>query len=142
MIINLLGEAGTGGEINFDLTPIYFGNHQSVAVNELFVLYNKKVSDVICVLTSTLIDRSPVNLNQQLLLFYQEKKSRCYFYTPTHKAKYKIQNSSLQSSVFTLKLYKADEVNERITNIEIEKVYLQLEITTNAGIQHVNKKSI
>ena len=142
MIINLLGEADSSGEINFNLTPVYFGNHQTVAVNEIFVLFNKKVSDVICVLTSTLIDRSPVNLNQQLLLFYQEKKSRCNFFTPTHKAKYKIQNSSLQSSVFTLKLYKADEINERITNLEIEKIYLQLEITTNAGIQYINKKSI
>ena len=140
MIINLLGEADASGEINFDLTPVFFGNQQKVAVNELFVLYSKKVSDVIGVLTSTLIDRSPLNLNQQLLLFYQEKKSRSIFYTPTHKAKYKIQNSSLQSSVFTLKLYKADEVNERITNLEIEKIYLQLEITTNAGIQYINKK--
>ena len=142
MIINLVGEAGPGGEINFDLTPVYFGINQSVAVNELFVLYNKKVSDITGVLTSTLIDRSPVNMDQQLLFFYQERKSRCHFYTPTHKAKYKIQNSSLQSSVFNLQLYKADEKREKITNVAIEKVYLQLEITSNAGIQSVNKKPL
>ena len=141
MIINLYGKADSYGEITFNLTPVYFGANQCVTVNEVFILYSKKLSDVVGVLTSTLIDRSPVNLDQQLLFFYQENKCRSFYYTPTQKSKYKIQNSSLQSSVFNLHLYKADEKKEKITNVEIEKIYLQLEVSSNAGIQHVNKKS-
>ena len=142
MIINLHGKAGANGEITFNLTPVYFGVNQCVTVNEVFILYSKKLSDVAGVLTSTLIDRSPVNLNQQLLFFYQENKCRSFYYSPTQKSKYKIQNSSLQSSVFNLQLYKADEKKEKISNVEIEKIYLQLEVFPNAGLQHVNKKSL
>ena len=119
MIINPKGQV-KNDDIIFEECPVYFENNQFVHVNEMFIKWKKPCKNVYGFIESSLIDRSPVNLDQQLLFFHQRKESNYMYYTPTHLAKYKIQCSALHSSLFKLHLSAQEK---------IEKIYLQLEIT-------------
>ena len=137
MIINLTGSVKhtDGFELDFDLTPVYFDKGHSVRVNEIFVLYNKAVGEINGVLTSTLIDKSSLNPLQQLLFYHHYENKKFFHYTPTQPATYKIQNTEPQTSVFTLKLFRADRIKQFVDDkFHPEQVYLQLEITFDAGI--------
>ena len=124
MIINLNGEV-KDDIICFEAAPIYFGSSQYIHVNELAIQWKHTVSNINGLIWSSLVDRSSVNQFQQILFFYQKEESNFVHYTPTHTAKYKIQCPSLQASVFNIQLSEKHE---------IEKVYIQLEVT-NARIQ-------
>ena len=124
MIINLVGTV-EDTNISFDLTPIYFEKNQLVNVNEIAIQWKKPQSEVYGTISSTLVDLSSVNLDQQIIFFHQHGQSKYLYYSPTHAAKYKIQCPSLQASVFNISLSEKHE---------IEKIYLQLEIT-NARVQ-------
>ena len=124
MIINLMGTVDDTN-INFDLTPVYFEKNQYVHVNEIAIQWKKPQQDVFGSISSTLVDLSPVNMDQQIIFFRQHYESNYLHYSPTHVAKYKIQCPSLQASVFNISLSEKHE---------IEKIYLQLEIT-NARVQ-------
>ena len=119
MIINLNGKV-INNDIIFEQCPVYFDHNQQVHANELYIEWEKPCKNIHGYIETSLIDRSTVNLKQQLLFFHQRKESNYIYYTPTHLAKYKIQCSSLLSSVFKLHLSKQEK---------IEKIYLQLEIT-------------
>ena len=96
MLINLKGRVHNN-EIKFDLTPVYFSSYHCVRITEMAIQWDGEVQNIHGKITSTLIDKSPVNPTQQLLFFYQPNKSNFMFYTPTHPAQYKIQCPSLQS---------------------------------------------
>ena len=119
MIINLKGKV-IDDKIDFELPPLYFERNQYVHVNHLFIKWRKKVGSLYGQITTSLIDRSSLNKNQQMLFFSQMDKSNFLFYTPTHFAKYKIQCPCLQSSVFNIHLSEKHEIIE---------IGLQLEIT-------------
>ena len=120
------------GEISFDLTPLYFSSNQFVQANQLFLQYDKKLSDVSGHITSTMIDRSSVNQNQELLFFHQSSKSRQLYFTPTHPAEYKIQSDNLQSCSFKLSLFEdTEKIDFRKIHII---VYLQIKIVTHARV--------
>ena len=123
MIINLTGTVDNAN-INFHLTPVYFEKNQYVHVNEIAIQWKEPQNEVHGTISSTLVDLSSVNLDQQIIYFHQHHQSKYLFYSPTHTAKYKIQCPSLQASVFNISLPEKHE---------IEKIYLQLEIT-NARI--------
>ena len=123
MIINLTGTVDNTA-INFYPTPVYFEKNQYVHVNEIAIQWKKPQTEVHGTISSTLVDLSSVNLDQQIIYFHQHHQSKYLYYSPTHTAKYKIQCPSLQSSVFNISLSEKHE---------IEKIYLQLEIT-NARI--------
>ena len=124
MIINMTGTV-ENTKINFDLTPVYFEKNQYVHVNEIAIEWKKPQNEVFGTISSTLVDLSSVNLDQQIIFFHQHHQSKYLYYSPTHVAKYKIQCPSLQASVFNISLQEKHE---------IEKIYVQLEIT-NARIQ-------
>ena len=107
-------------KIDFELPPLYFERNQYVHVNHLFIKWRKKVGSLYGQITTSLIDRSSLNKNQQMLFFSQMDKSNFLFYTPTHFSKYKIQCPCLQSSVFNIHLSEKHEITE---------IELQLEIT-------------
>ena len=130
MLINLRGTVNND-EINFDLTPVYFSRNDTVRVTEIGILWQKSVKNIHGRILTSLIDKSPVNQNQQLLFFYHKDKSNFMFYSPTHPAEYKIQCLSLQSSVFNIQLSEKEQIKE---------IYIQLEI--NAGIQSLPPKKI
>ena len=119
MIVNLDGVVRED-MIYFDLCPLYFEQNQHVHVNELFIQWKSQAKNIHGYIESTLIDQSSVNLRQQLLFFHQRKESNYIYYTPTHLSKYKIQCSSLHGSEFKIHLSEKHE---------IEKIYLQLEIS-------------
>ena len=119
MIINLNGIVREDF-IHFDLCPLYFEQNQYVHVNELFIKLKAQAKNIHGYIESSLIDQSSVNLKQQLLFFHQRKESNYIYYTPTHLSKFKIQCSSLHASVFKINLSEKHE---------IEKIYLQLEIS-------------
>ena len=132
MIINLKGRVKSDGEINFDLTPLYFSSDDYVQVNQLFLQYDKKLSEVSGNITSSLVDRSSVNQNQELLFFHQSSKSRQLYFTPTHAAQYKIQSASLHSATFKLSLFEdTEKIDFRKIHIS---VYLQLKVETHARV--------
>ena len=134
MIINLYGEIGEDGNIKFNNFPVvYFTDRHSVHVNEMFIKWKRKLKPSVSgVLTSSIIDKSPVNPKQQLLFFCGTKESDFTFVTPTRQQKYKIQCRSLNDSEFNLQLSEKQE---------IENIYLQLEIS-NERIQQIGKKSL
>ena len=117
-------------EICFDLPKIYFTDDHLVQVNEIGIYWSKSIYSPSTRLMCTLIDKSPLNYNQQLL-FIPLSVSNFTFYSPTHAQPYKIQRSELDSSQFIL------EYSEKV---EIKKVYLQLYFS-NARIQQINSKS-
>ena len=123
MIINLVGTV-ENTNIHFDSTPVYFEKNQYVNVNEMAIQWKNSQKEVYGTISSTLVDLSSVNLDQQIIFFHQHHQSKYLYYSPTHVAKYKIQCPSLQASVFNISLSEKHE---------IEKIYLQLEIT-NARI--------
>ena len=123
MILNLTGTVDNEN-ITFYPTPVYFEKNQYVHVNEIAIQWKEPQTQVHGTISSTLVDLSSVNLDQQIIYFHQHHQSKYLYYSPTHTAKYKIQCPSLQSSVFNISLSEKHE---------IEKIYLQLEIT-NARI--------
>jgi len=130
MYINLYGSADEAGNINFDLPPVYFVDNQTVAVSGVFIKWEETVENQYGLLTSSLVDRSPINPQQQLLYIYQNNRSDFIHFAPTQLTHYKIQCPSLQSSVFKLHLSK---------QVKIEKIHIQL--TINAGVQRIHKKA-
>ena len=133
MIVNLQGYVDRDGFIIFDLVPLYFSGDQTVHVNELYMQFSSKLSNLNGFISTSLIDKSPVNQRQNLLFLHQEtKNSKQLYYSPTQIAKYKIQTQSLQSATFKIVLFEGTEkVSFRKTSID---VYLQLEIETNARL--------
>ena len=127
MIINLHGSVNEKNEIIFDSTQVYFDSKSYVAVTELFIQFSKKIREINGYVATSLIDRSPVNLKQEIIFWNQRENSRTVHVTPTHLAAYKIQCTSLQASVFEIHVSELDE------SAKIEKIYLQLKIT-NARI--------
>ena len=134
MIVNLHGTVQQSGEILFDLVPLYFETDQSVHVNEVHLSFNKIVNNLHGYISSSLIDRNPVNQNQLLIFLNQSIKSRHFYNSPTHTAKYKIQCQSLQSARFYLHLFEDTEKFDFSKKGLSISVYLQLEISSNAGI--------
>ena len=119
MILNLQGKV-VNKSIQFDLPPLFFQRNHFVHVNYIFIKWNQAVGDFYGEITTSLIDRTPYNPSQEILLFSQTKKSNYLLFTPTHLSKYKIQCPSLQSSVFNISLSEKHEIQE---------IKLQLEVT-------------
>ena len=130
MLINLYAYP-KNNKLEFNLPSIYFKRGQKVCVTEICGILDPKRVDKennLFRLTSTLIDKSPTNLNQELLFIHQSKHKNFFHVTPTHKSYYKIQCLDLKSSQFNL----FDIAKEQ--NLEnLIFVYLQLEVID--GIQ-------
>ena len=133
MIVNLQGYVDRDGFIIFDLVPLYFSGEQTVHVNELYIQFSSKLSNVNGFISTSLIDKSPVNQQQSLIFFHQgPKSSKQMYYSPTHFAKYKIEMQSLQCATFKISAF---EGTEKISFRKIStNVYLQLEIETHARL--------
>ena len=116
-------------EIIFPLPKIYFDQWQHVHVNEICITWISTPANY-AMLQSTLIDKSPTNIDQQLLFIYSGNKTPHTFYAPTHTQEYKIQRAELQSSQFYIAT--SEKAN-------IKKVYLQLYFS-DARIQQINKR--
>ena len=114
-------------EAYFDLPKIYFNNDQLVQVNEIAINWTKRFNGTSARLHCTLIDKSPFNIQQQLL-FIPLDGSNFTFHAPTHTQAYKIQRPELESSQFILSIPEKGE---------IQKIYIQLYFS-NARIQQIH----
>ena len=117
MLVNLYGT-------DFDslsLPYIQFKPGQLVCVTDVCVKFSKSPT-TLYLLTSSLIDKSPANLKQELLFINQVYKN-FFHITPTHKKYYKIQCLDFRASQFNLIEYETEKKVENIKN-----VYIQLEI--------------
>ena len=125
MLINLYAYP-TNNKLEFNLPSIYFKRGQQICVNEICGIFDPKREDKDSYLyrfTSTLVDKSPCNLNQELLFIHQSKHKNFFHITPTHKSYYKIQCMDLKSSQFNLFDITKDKNAENLLF-----VYLQLEV--------------
>ena len=118
MIINLKGTI-QNNEVKFNLFPLYFQNNQFVKALYIGIEWEGQVGPVHGYLSSTLIDQSPMNENQELIRFHNINRSYYTLHAPVHPAVYKVQCNSLLSSVFKLHLSKQHKIRE---------IHLQLEI--------------
>ena len=125
MLINLYAYP-KNNKLEFNLPSIYFKQGQQVCVTEICGILDPKREDKdnnLFRLTSSLIDKSPENLHQELLFIHQSKHKNFFHITPTHLSYYKIQCLDLKASQFTL----FDIAKEH--NLEnLIFVYLQLKV--------------
>ena len=128
MLINLYKKLNHG-IFELDLPSIYFKPGQMIAVSEFFVMFhkNRHHDSGVYALVSSLVDKSPSNLKQELLFVLQERRYHVHV-TPTHRKYYKIQCLDLKSSF--IKLIDL-ETDKNVENIQF--IYLQLEVID--GIQ-------
>ena len=98
MLINLEG-TNQNEDIIFHLPYCRFDNNE-VAVTELFIKWKSPVTTY-GYISSTLIDRNPMNPYQNIFVFSQQNDSYSHF-KPTQLQSYKIQRTELQSSEFKI----------------------------------------
>ena len=128
MIINLRGKVTSNGILDLDTPTLYLNNPSYVAVTQLWISFKSKVREVSGTITSSLVDKSPVNSNQEIVFFYQRENSRTIYYSPQHLALYKVQCHALHYSVFEIVCSE-----ENGNSPKIDEVYLQLKVT-DAGL--------
>jgi len=135
MLINLYKKL-KHGEFELDLPSIYFKPGQMIAVSEIYIMFHKNKGTAesgAYSLVSSLVDKSPCNLKQELLFILKDRRYHVHI-TPTHKKHYKIQCLDLKSSF--IKLIDL-ETDKNVENIQF--IYLQLEVID--GIQQSIKKT-
>ena len=119
MILNLTGKI-KNNEISFENIPLYFSNNQNVRALYIGLEWNAPVDNVFGYVSSSLIDQSPINQNQELIRFHHNNGSNYTFHAPAHPAVYKVQCSSLFSSVFQLHLSEQHKIREIQLQLEIQ----------------------
>ena len=126
MLINLWGTV-KGNTIIFDLMPYIQLNGQMIGVKEIFIEWKTARNSFIGIITTSLIEKSPNNLHQELIMVPQEYPGRFLFYTPTHISYYKTRLNQLNSSVIQI-----DTLEKELP--QIKRIYLQFKLI-DVGIQ-------
>ena len=105
----------------FDLPQLYFQQGQTVAVTYVSFLWKPQARHFHALITSSLVDKSPSNPNQQILNIYQKAESNYSSFTPTQLAEYKIQCLDLKSSVFKIEIFSYDKTGNTLKRKNILK---------------------
>ena len=126
MLINLWGTV-TGNTIEFDSLPYIPLTNNVVGVKEILIEWRTPRASFIGMLTTSLIEKSPINLHQEILLIPQEYSGKFLFYTPTQISYYKTRLNQLNSSVFQIETLEKELPS-------IKRIYLQLKLL-DVGIQ-------
>ena len=119
MLYHLRGNVNNN-EIEFDLTSFYdveFARCTTVAVREVYLTFKRATNNFTGVLKTTLVDKCPENLEQQIFFLCQKEKSNFYFEKPSCPLYYDIQANNLRNTIWSIESEK-----------EISFVYLVLEI--------------
>ena len=128
MLINLWNNNNT----QFDLPPVLFKRDQVVCISRLHIHWATSTKDASVLISSSLIEKSSMNPQQQLLFAFKKGNAQHLSFTPTHKEYYKIQCLDLQASEFNL-----IELNKE-QSTKIKTIYIQLEVVD--GVQHIAKE--
>ena len=102
MIINLIGRIHND-ELQFNLFPLYFQNHQEIRAIYIGIEWSEQVGAIHGYLSSSLIDQSPMNENQELIRFQNVNISNYTFHAPLIRQyiKSSVTHFSRQSSSCT-----------------------------------------
>ena len=126
MLINLWGTVHNR-TIIYDTLPYFQLENHLVGVKEILIEWKAVRSSFIGMITTSLIEKSPNNLHQELIMVPQEYPGHFLFYSPTHISYYKTSLNQLNSSVFQI-----DTLEKELPNIK--RIYLQLKLI-DVGIQ-------
>ena len=126
MLINLWGTV-QDRNIVFDSIPFIQLHGQMVGVKEILIEWETRRTSFIGMITSSLIEKSPINLHQELLIVPQEYPGIFLYYTPTHISYYKTRLNQLNSLVARI-----DTLEKELP--PIKRIYLQLKLI-DVGIQ-------
>jgi len=98
MLVNLWGTV-QDGTVVFDSIPYVQLNGQMVGVKEVLIEWETRRNNFIGMITSSLIEKSPFNLHQELIVVPQEYPGIFLYYTPTHISYYISRLNQLNSLV-------------------------------------------
>ena len=126
MLINLWGTV-KDQTVVFDSIPFIQLQGQMVGVKEILIQWETKRNNFIGMITTSLIEKSPINLYQELLIVPQEYPGIFLYYTPTHISYYKTRLNQLNSLVVQI-----DTLEKELP--PIKRIYLQLKLI-DVGIQ-------
>ena len=118
MLINLWGTV-QDGTVVFDSIPYVQLNGQMVGVKEVLIEWETRRNNFIGMITSSLIEKSPFNLHQELIVVPQEYPGIFLYYTPTHISYYISRLNQLNSLVV-----KIDTLEKELP--PIKRIYIQL----------------
>ena len=143
MILNLFPEPNIiGNNIEFNIPVIHLDCQKEfeIGLKKIhFKVTNDSKSNInkseLWYLSSSLIDKSVLNVQQSLSYFTFDNKSLVQFYEPTYPVYYKIQSHNLESSQFCLRAAYRDT-----PKIDIKNCFLQLEIREHYGWFQQNYK--
>ena len=121
-------------KIHYQIPSLFFENKSVVSLQHLIIHFNTIQKSVSGQISTTLIDRSPINPDQVLANF-QSSTTMDLYYQPNYLQYYKIQRMDLTSSEFNLKF------RENIKIKEIEEIEILLHIT-DARVQQRFEQSI
>ncbi len=74
-----LEKCGKIEKIKFDLPPEQLDEFTTVTVREIRINFDKSIREFTGILSTTLIDKSPINSKQQLYYCYDEAKIRTFY---------------------------------------------------------------
>ena len=117
MLVRIKGKM-VNDEISFDFPAIFFKQKSFVCLQSLVIKFKIPQNIFSGQISTTLIDRSPINPEQILTDFQSLVVSKNLCYQPTHLQYYKIQRMDLTSSEFSFK-FRENTKFEDIDEIEI-----------------------
>ena len=120
MLINLWGTV-SGKTIIFDSLPFISLNNHEIGVKEILIEWKTTRTSFIGMLTTSLIEKSPYNLHQELLLIPQEYSGKFLYYTPTQISFFKTRLNQFNTSVFQI-----DTLEKELP--VIKRIYVQLKL--------------
>ena len=134
MLVRIKGKT-LNQQIHFELPSLYFDSKSFIALTQISINFKTIQSSVYGQLSTSLIDRSPLNPDQILADFQQLHETKTLTFQPPHLHYYKIQRMDLLSSDFKISF------RENTQKREIEDIELLLHIL-DARIQSGLEQSI
>ena len=133
MLVRIKGKI-SGDKVHYQIPSLFFENKSFVSLQHLIIHFNTIQDSISGRISTTLIDRSPINPDQVLANF-QSTRTMDLYYQPNYLQYYKIQRMDLTSSEFNL------HFRENIEIKEIDEIEILLHIT-DARIQQRFEQSI
>ena len=133
MLVRIKGKV-SNDRIQYQFPSLFFENKSFVSLQHLIIHFKTIQNSLSGYLSTTLIDRSPIN-PEQVLANFQSPRTMTLCYQPIHLQYYKIQRLDLTSSEFNLNF------RENIKIEEIDEIEILLHII-DARIQQRSEQSI
>ena len=110
MLVRIKGKI-LNDKVHYQIPSLLFENKSFVALQHLIIHFISHQNNVSGRITTTLIDRSPINPDQVLANF-QSSTTMDLYYQPNYLQYYKIQRMDLTSSEFSLHFRENIKIKE------------------------------